>query len=309
MDSIRGGPDRRLSPAGARSMRDDRASVAVFADVHGNLPALEAVLDDLDRQDVDEVLVGGDLVGRGPQGSEVVRRVRERGWSSIGGNHEEYLLSFRRAEVPAEWLHTAEWSASRWMAAQLDADDVGYIAGLPFSATARTRPGLRLVHGSPRSCNEGIGPWTPDATLTEHLGAIGETVLVCAHTHRPMQRELDGRLVVNVGAVGLPFNRDPRAQYAILDWSGERWSVRFRQVAYDRAKTLDAYRTSGFLAEGGVTAELLKMELEQAVPFLVPFLEWARALARPADRSEIPAFLEAYDPAERLDAFFRRLGR
>jgi predicted phosphodiesterase len=290
-------------------MIDDRSSIAVFADVHGNLPALEAVLADIERQDVDEVLVGGDLVGRGPQGSEVVRRVRERGWRSIGGNHEEYLLSFRREQVPAEWLHTAEWSASRWMAAQLHQEDVDYIASLPFSTTASTRPGLRLVHGSPRSCNEGIGPWTSDEQVGRHLARIDESVLVCAHTHRPIERRLDGKLVVNVGAVGLPFNRDPRAQYAILDWTGGSWSVRFRQVAYDRSLTLDAYRTSGFLEHGGVTAELLRMELEQAVPFLVPFLEWIRAVERPAESSEIAAFLEVYDPSERLDAFFHRLRR
>jgi len=303
---------KALSPvfgAPGCSMRDERTSVAVFADVHGNLPALEAVLEDIDGHDVDEVLVGGDLVGRGPQGSEVVRRVRERGWLSIGGNHEEYLLSFRREEVPAEWLRTAEWSASRWMAAELGEDDVRYIAGLPFSAVSSKRPGLRLVHGSPRSWNESIGPWTSDDEVTRHLERIEERVLVCAHTHRPMLREIDDGLVVNVGAVGLPFNRDPRAQYAILEHADGRWSARFRQVAYDRSRTLDAYRSSGFLEHGGITATLLKMELEQAVPFLVPFLKWARAFGRPPEASAIAAFLDLYDPDETLDCFFRRLHR
>ncbi len=77
------------------------ARIAVIADIHGNMPALEAVISDLADQAVDEVLVGGDLVGRGPEGSRVVKRVRELGWPAIGGNHEDYLLAFRRGEEGA----------------------------------------------------------------------------------------------------------------------------------------------------------------------------------------------------------------
>ena len=90
--------------------------LAVLADVHGNMPALEAVIEDIESHGVDEVLVGGDLVGRGPEGSLVTRRIRELGWPSIRGNHEEYVLTFRKGEVPADWLEAKEWAAARWMA-------------------------------------------------------------------------------------------------------------------------------------------------------------------------------------------------
>ena len=74
--------------------------IAVLADVHGNVPALEAVLDDIVAQRPDEVLVGGDLVGRGPCGKEVVLRLSELGWRGVRGNHEDYLLAFRHRRVP-----------------------------------------------------------------------------------------------------------------------------------------------------------------------------------------------------------------
>ena len=74
--------------------------VAIISDVHGNVPALEAVLEDLERRPVDEVIVGGDLVGRGPEGSKVVARIRATGWPNVRGNHEDYLLGFRRGRVP-----------------------------------------------------------------------------------------------------------------------------------------------------------------------------------------------------------------
>ena len=278
--------------------------IAILADIHGNMPALEAVLEDLERQDADEVIVGGDLVGRGPQGSRVVREVRSRGWPTIRGNHEEYLLGFRRREVPREWLVTGEWAAARWMAAELTDDDVEFIGGLPFAREIEDPAPMLLIHGSPRSTNEGLGPWTSDRRLQRHVEAIGPSTLVCAHTHRPMERELPTGLVVNVGSVGLPFNRDRRAQYAILEADGGSWKVEFRQVEYDLERTLGAYESTGFAQHGGVTARLLILELREAAPFLVPFLKWAEFLGRPIDDSEVNRFLDLYDPDESLHDFF-----
>ncbi len=281
--------------------------VAVLADIHGNLPALEAVLEDIDRQSPDEVLVGGDLVGRGPQGSAVVGEIRRRDWQTIRGNHEEYLLSFRKREIPPEWLYLEEWSAARWMAAELSSEDVDYLESLPFSAGSNSVPTLLLTHGSPVSTNDGLGPWTRDAKLDDLLDSINESVLVCGHTHRPMIRQLKGGLVVNVGSVGLPFNRDRRAQYAILSWDGSGWSAELQQVEYDLEKTLTAYRDSGFLEAGGVTAELLRLELLHAAPYLVPFLKWAEAVGTPAESSSLGDFLDFYEPDEPLRDFFLRL--
>lgn len=279
--------------------------IAVLADIHGNMPALEAVIRDLESQAVDEVLVGGDLVGRGPEGSRVVRRVRELGWPAIGGNHEDYLLSFRRGEIPDEWLRAREWSAARWMAAELDDDDAEWIENLPFSIG---RPGLRVVHGTPQTNREGIGPWTAEEEIADHLAAIDENVLVCAHTHRPLVHSSEAGLVVNVGAVGLPFNRDHRAQYAIFTDGGDHgWQVEQRQVGYDLEQIFEIYETSGFLASGGVTSRLLRMELEHASPILVPFLEWAKWVEEEPTSAALDRFFEVYQPGQPLRDFFRLL--
>ena len=285
--------------------------IAVISDIHGNVAALEAVMADLERLAPDEVLVGGDLVGRGPEGAEVVRRIAATGWATIRGNHEEYLLEFRRGEVPGDWLHGAEWSAARWMATELGETEAAWIEGLPFSAASRLAPGLRLVHGTPSSTREGIGPWLSDERLAAHLAEVEESLLVCAHTHRPLQRLVDGGLVVNVGSVGLPFNRDRRAQYAVFEPGGEGggWRVELRQVDYDLERTFEVYERSGFLAEGGVTARLLRMELEHAVPILVPFLKWTEVAGVQPAEAELPAFLEVYRPGQPLGDFFETLAR
>jgi hypothetical protein len=112
---------------------------------------------------------------------------------------------------------------------------------------------------------------------------------------------------VNVGSVGLPFNGDRRAQYAIFDFAAGRLEVDFRRVDYDLKEILTIYESSGFLASGGVTAQLLWMELERAQPYLVPFLQWASVLGLAPKSSDIDQFFEFYDPDESVRVFFHRL--
>lgn len=281
--------------------------VAVLADIHGNIPALEAVIADIADQQIDEVLVGGDLVGRGPQGGKVIRRIRQLDWPSVRGNHEDYLLTFRRGDVPPNWLEAEEWAASRWMANELVDSDVSYIQALPFSMRSRLLPQLHLVHASPESNNDGIGPWTSMQHMQAHLDAIDESVLVCAHTHRPLHQKFEDGHVVNVGSVGLPFNRDRRAQYAIFHVVDGETKIEFRRVDYDLEQTLEIYESSGFLSRGGVTARLLILELEKAQPYLVPFLQWASTLGVPPVAEQIEKFRGFYDPDEPVRTFFCRL--
>lgn len=284
-----------------------RKRIAIIADIHGNLPALQAVIEDLEQAGVDEVLVGGDLVGRGPLGKAIVDEVRRRGWQAVRGNHEDYLLDFHHRRVPEEWWTREEWSAARWMTAELSAADFSYLESLPLTLASPIAPSLLLVHGTPRSHSEGLGPWTSDSKLDGLLADLPFEILVCAHTHRQMHRILTSGHVVNTGSVGLPFNGDPRAQYAVLEHSGGEWHVDLRAVDYDIEEILDIYETSGFAAAGGVTARLLRLELTHAAPFLVPFLKWTDALSVDPTIAQLDAFLDVYDPGEPVHEFFGQL--
>lgn len=283
------------------------ARIAVISDIHGNPIALDAVIADIREKEVDEVLVGGDLVGRGPLGSEVVDRISEEGWRCVRGNHEDYLINFWKNDVPPQWLETDQWAASRWMAAELDSDHIDYIDALPFTISSEVAPSMRLFHGSPESYSDGIGDWTPDETLQRHWDSIDEHVLACAHTHRPLIRKVEDGLIVNVGSVGLPFNGDWRAQYAVFDFDEGDWDAAFEYVEYDRDSFLDAYDSTGFLDEGDVTAHLLRKEVEHARPFLVPFLKWTEFTNRSATMDEVDGFLELYDPQCSMSEFLRFL--
>lgn len=277
--------------------------IAVLADIHANLPALDAVIADIAAQSVDEVIVAGDLVGRGPLGSAVVRRIAGLGWKCVRGNHEDYLLDLRAGRTPRGWRGDPAWAGARWMAEELAADDAAFLATLPPALVAAQSAEVRVVHGTPASNREGVGPWTSDEDLARIVEGVAEPVLVCAHTHRPLVRRIDRWLVVNTGSVGLPFNGDPRAQYVVLDGddggtsgaariAADGWRVEHRAVEYDRAGMRRIYRESGFLEAGGVTSALLAIELETARSVLVPYLVWAEKRDEPAGWTSMWAFLD-----------------
>lgn len=269
--------------------------IAVLSDVHGNVPALEAVLDDLGRARPDEVLVGGDLVGRGPEGRAVAERVRALGLRAVRGNHEDLLLA-TRAAAGAAIDDIAR--CTRWMADDLGDDAAAFLAALPDALVAATAPEVRLVHGSPRSNRQGIGPWTSPEQVRELYDDVPERVLVCAHTHRPLVLPVAGGLVVNTGSVGLPFDGDPRASYALLERRRGGWRAEIRRVAYDRGAVLERYRATGFLDGGGAMAELLAREIETARTHLVPFEAWCQARGLPSDRRLVEAFLASFTPEQ-----------
>lgn len=283
-------------------------NLAILADIHGNRFALDAVVADLTELGIAEVIVAGDLVGRGPQGDDVVQRIQELGWSTLRGNHEDYLLSFVRNDIPAAWRVDEEWAASRWMAAELSEDSIRFLEALPFSLQAEADPQIEIFHGSPHSHTEGIGPWVKPARLEEHLSAISGNILICAHTHRPMHYQSSAGEIINVGSVGLPFNRNWRAQYVILSGSPGNWKVTFRNIEYPRNEFLRYYETSGFLSNGGLTARLLYQEVREARPFLVPFLKWAAHHQKSPRSEDLEEFFSFYEPIASLKSFFQALG-
>jgi hypothetical protein len=141
-------------------------------------------------------------------------------------------------------------------------------------------PSLLISHGSPRHYREGYGKYLTDEAISEITQMHPADVLVGSHTHRPLQRRWGHYLVLNTGAVGSPFNGDPRAQYLVLTLERGRWRPEFRRVPYDRRAALGAFEDSGYLEQGGLSAAIFYQELRYARSFLVPFLMWCEERAR-----------------------------
>ncbi|MCZ7573080.1 MAG: metallophosphatase family protein [Ardenticatenaceae bacterium] len=270
--------------------------LAIIADIHGNLSALEAVLADIATQQIDHLVVAGDLVNRGPQSAAVLERLVPLRLPTIVGNHEDLLCRFIDGRVDPTWLDDPWWAATRFAARDVGPAWLTYMKSLPgqFVVEEEDVLPLRIVHGSPRHFMEGIGPITSPAALDEMLAETPEPFLICAHTHLSMIRQHKDTVIVNTGAVGLPFNDDPRAQYALLDWDRNEWKPTLRCVEYDRHETEAAYEQTGFLRAGGLSAWLLREELRAARPYLVPFWKFCTDRGLPLDESSLDLFLDEY---------------
>lgn len=262
--------------------------LAILADIHGNLPALRAVLADVEQLGVDGMIVAGDFVDR-PQPLEAVRAVQALGACVIRGNREDYVLAYTRQESPDHWRTSRQWIGVRWLHERLDPEALDYIGSLPEECVyaADGTASIRVAHASPGSMTKLLLPsHNPDAmelyrqagllelrydrqaAMSDVFAEIDEPVLVCAHSHIPWKQEQDGRLIVNPGSVGIPINGDRRAQYALLTWKGGRWKAEHRAVDYDLEAIRKAYQKSGILTIEGAfaLAQLRGIETGQNMP-------------------------------------------
>jgi predicted phosphodiesterase len=251
--------------------------LAVLADIHGNLPALEAVLADARAQGVDGYVVAGDLLLGAPFPVETLNRLRDLNAWIIRGNNDVYFTRYDSGAAPETWQTRAQYALLRWSYARLDRDALDYLAALPDRVTV-TLPGIApicVVHGSPRALSEGIIPDEPEtrhkfaqSRSTNNVGVedalvqISEPVLLCGHTHIAWQHRNNGRLAVNPGAIGGPNDGVVGAEYALLTWERGHWTTDLRVVEYNVEALLAAYRDSGMLAECGAMARALMRNAE-----------------------------------------------
>jgi predicted phosphodiesterase len=239
-------------------------TIAVISDIHGNLPALTAVMADLNRMTPDQVVVNGDMIGRGPQSRETLDVIRETGWPAVLGNHEEFLAACARGDCPSDW-EEGWWNPIRMAMSTLSPDCFAWMEKLPFTHIVEMpgAPPIQMVHGSPRRSTEGFYLHDTDAHILTILNGVPYPVVVGAHTHVPLTRQVGGYHVLNSGSVGAPFNGDPTAQYLLLTWDGQAWSAEIRRVAYDRGEVLRLWRETGFW-DSGVAAQVFAYEVETA---------------------------------------------
>lgn len=253
--------------------------VAIFADIHGNLQALEAVLEDLETQAPDVVVVNGDMVNRGPNNVEVMQGVLNQGYVITLGNHDDLLrMLIERDPTLSEVFFTDPfWEANRWCARQLEqAQLTPALKNLPMThkIDISGAPSLLISHGSPRHYREGYSHYLPDEALSEILQEYPADILIGSHTHDPLERRWGPHLILNTGAVGSPFNRDPRAQYLVMTLENNAWKYEFRQLEYDREAALHEFERSDYIQAGGLSAYIFRLELEHARSFLTPFWMW-----------------------------------
>jgi putative phosphoesterase len=221
--------------------------LAIVSDIHGNLPALEAVLADIRLHDVDAVYCLGDLVGYAPFPNEVVDRIRRERIPTIMGNYDDGV-GFDRDECGCAYREPEEKARGdlslAWTKAHTTPENKAFLQllhhELRFEANGKR---VLLVHGSPRKMNEYLFEDRPLASFERLAASSNADVIAYGHTHKPYTKLVKAALFLNVGSVGKPKDGDWRACYALLE-AGASEPVRFVRVAYDLKQVTDAIRRS-----------------------------------------------------------------
>lgn len=214
--------------------------IAIFSDVHGNLVALDAAFEDIQRQVVDQVVCLGDVAASGPQPHQVIQRLIEMQIPCVMGNADRWLLEPEPYRGENE-IYRRVSEIDAWCAHQLTVADFNFLRSfqetieLPFSEHGV----LLCYHGSPRSNTDMISAGTPEDDLKSLLSGFQAMVMAGGHTHVQMLRRYRESILINPGSVGLSYEVEisgekthnvPRAEYAILAWMSGGLSVSFHRV-------------------------------------------------------------------------------
>ena len=248
--------------------------LALISDIHANLPALRAVLADIDdRGNVDAIYHLGDLTGYAPWPNEVVSLLRERAIPGISGNYDSTIAAdYKHCGCRADTPHDEELShvSFEWARSHVTPETKKYLGTLPFRLDIRpfgghvSGPTITLVHGNQTLNTVYVTEDRSDAFLEKmarDLGSRPEDVICFGHTHKPWHRVVEGMQFVNTGSVGRPKDGDPRAGYVLCTTEGSGVRIEFVRVAYDVDEAERGIRESelpdefaGFLRSGGAAA-------------------------------------------------------
>jgi predicted phosphodiesterase len=252
---------------------------ALISDIHANLAALEAVLDDINNKYPEAAIYHlGDLVGYAPWPNETVALIRERAIPGVAGNYDSTVATDYKHcgcayEDPAQ--EALSHLSYAWTREHVSPETKTFLGSLPFRIDARPfgghigGPTLFLLHGNQILNTVYVTEDRSEEFLKKMAAALGAnagSVIAFGHTHLPFHRIVDAIHFVNTGSVGRPKDGDPRAGYVMLEISDESVSVEFRRVEYDVERTAtailesdlpnefaDNLRSGGRLAKSGST--------------------------------------------------------
>lgn len=221
--------------------------IAFISDIHGNLPALKAVVDDAKNRGAGKIICAGDVTGNGPFPSEVCSYLEENNITTISGNYDCKVLNvIKQGKSAAAKLQKKKRELLVWTAKHVKKSAEHFLDTLPASLEEEILGGRQLlvVHGSPVSNDDDIYPSVTTMAIKAKLGNAHPDILVCGHTHIPFIKRIGGALIVNCGSAGQPVDGDPRPSYAILSIDESAVSAHIVRFEYDINEVVTALKNT-----------------------------------------------------------------
>jgi putative phosphoesterase len=222
--------------------------IAFISDIHGNARALDQVLADIKQKQVDKIFVMGDLCYRGPEPKRSLELVRALNVEVIKGNADEWVVrGVNKGEVADQALDLMN-REREWIVSRLDASDMDYLASLPLEINAEVEGvTFHLFHATPDSLFDIVPPGADDETVqTKLMSSKDAQIYVYGHIHKPYVRYLKGKIVINTGSVGLPFDGLAMSSYAIVEITEGAVRTSIERVRYEVEEVVEQYQTVGY---------------------------------------------------------------
>jgi len=270
---------------------------AAIADIHGNLAALEAVLADIEKEQVDLTVVLGDIINCAPDSKACWDLIQSLNYPVLRGNHERYIFDLNSADAPELW-HSERFAPVQWTHKQFTEAEQQQMADLPASLKIPELEDIFFVHSTARSDSENMHQSIPRAEAAEMFAGTTESLIVRGHNHRFFDYRFGQQQVICIGSTGLPLTGNTLAQYTIFEQQASGgWQHTFKSVAYDVEATIQRFYDSGFLDEAWPMSRLLLREVATGTHCMVPYIrgsdKWSKGGTLDLEKG-IENFLNCY---------------
>jgi putative phosphoesterase len=216
---------------------------AFISDIHGNAWALETVLADIQKKRVDKIYVLGDICYRGPEPKHSLELIRSLETEVIKGNADEWVVrGVHKGEVPEQTLEMMNRERD-WTVSRLERADLDYLDKLPFEMNLIMDDiSIHVFHATPESLFEAVLPGVNDDMLKSKLMSFKDAqIYMYGHIHKPYIKYINGKIVMNTGSVGLPFDGHAMASYAVVEVVDGNITTSIERVRYDIEKVAEQY--------------------------------------------------------------------
>src|SRR5690625_3003440 len=221
--------------------------IAFISDIHGNATALDAVLKDIKQRDIDEVFVLGDICFRGLEPQTSLDMVRTLNSNVIKGNADEWVVrGIEDDEVP-EIVYEIMNEERNWTIKKLEVDSIDYLKNLPTELNLKFA-GIKIhaFHATPTNLFDIVQSDESDEILAGKLILNEADIFIYGHIHKPYVRFVDGKCIINIGSVGLPFDGLNKSSYAIVEIEGDNVEASIVRTSYDVNKVVKQFKDSDY---------------------------------------------------------------
>ncbi|MFA6989503.1 MAG: metallophosphoesterase family protein [Candidatus Gastranaerophilaceae bacterium] len=241
--------------------------IAIMSDIHGNIEALNAVLEDIERENCEKMLILGDLAMAGPEPNETINLIKnlmdQKDIEIIQGNTDEMIV--KHTDSPQDQYtppNTIMLEALKYTQQVISDENKEFLTQLPpYKYLTIGQTNILIVHGSPRRNNEDILPGQPIESIVPMLSNINADLIFCGHTHLPAGYQIGDMTIVNDGSVGRPFTEEPKACYVVLDipdLSKNEFGIEHKFIDYDFKQASEKLRKLPFEGADKLADMLIK---------------------------------------------------